>query len=176
MIEQIPWFDRHFTFDLPLGAFPSVVERLRGTPVRLEERVAGVPAAVLTARPGDAWSAQEHCGHLLDLEPLWMTRLEQLLAGSVRLVAADLENKATHQANHNARPIGELLDAFRSARTALVRLLESLEEQDVGRSALHPRLKRSLRVIDHALFVAEHDDHHLARITALVWKSGGERR
>lgn len=175
-MEQIRWFDRLFTFDLPLGAFPTVVERLRGTPVRLEERVAGVPAAVLTARPGDAWSAQEHCGHLLDLEPLWMTRLEQLLAGSVRLAAADLANKATHQANHNARPIGELLDGFRSARMALVRELEALEEPDAGRSAIHPRLKRSMRVIDHAQFIAEHDDHHLARITALVWKPGAERR
>jgi uncharacterized damage-inducible protein DinB len=171
MIEQMRWFDRQFTFDLPLGAFPSVVERLRGTPVRLEERVAGVPVAVLTTRPGDAWSAQEHCGHLLDLEPLWMTRLEQLLAGSVRLVAADLENKATHHANHNARPMGELLDGFRSARTALVRQLEALEEPDVGRSAIHPRLKRSIRVIDHAWFVAEHDDHHLARIANLVTRA-----
>jgi len=35
-------------------------------------------------------------------------------------------------------------------------------------SALHPRLGTPLRLIDHALFVAEHDDHHLARIGGLL--------
>jgi hypothetical protein len=35
-------------------------------------------------------------------------------------------------------------------------------------SSLHPRLQQPMRLIDHALFVAEHDDHHLARITELL--------
>jgi hypothetical protein len=35
-------------------------------------------------------------------------------------------------------------------------------------SALHPRLKTPMRIIDLFLFVAEHDDHHLARITELA--------
>jgi hypothetical protein len=35
------------------------------------------------------------------------------------------------------------------------------------RSALHPRLKQPMRAIDLCLFVAEHDDHHLARVAEL---------
>jgi len=33
------WFERRFTFDLPLEAFPAILEPLRGTPVRIEEKV-----------------------------------------------------------------------------------------------------------------------------------------
>jgi len=36
----------------------------------------------------------------------------------------------------------------------------------VERSAFHPRLKKPMRIIDLAFFVAEHDDYHLAKITA----------
>jgi hypothetical protein len=32
----------------------------------------------------------------------------------------------------------------------------------------HPRLKTPMRLIDHLYFVAEHDDHHHARIWELV--------
>jgi hypothetical protein len=37
----------------------------------------------------------------------------------------------------------------------------------VQRTGLHPRLNQPMRVIDLILFIAEHDDHHLARITEL---------
>jgi uncharacterized damage-inducible protein DinB len=37
-----------------------------------------------------------------------------------------------------------------------------------SRSALHPRLGMPMRLVDLMLFVAEHDDHHLASITELA--------
>jgi hypothetical protein len=36
------------------------------------------------------------------------------------------------------------------------------------RTALHPRLKRPMRLVDLCFFVAEHDDHHLATVTRLA--------
>jgi hypothetical protein len=33
--------------------------------------------------------------------------------------------------------------------------------------AWHPRLKVRIRVLDLVFFIAEHDDHHLARISEL---------
>ena len=47
-------------------------------------------------------------------------------------------------------------------------MLEQLTEEQIFLSALHPRLKTPMRTIDLFLFVADHDDHHLARITELV--------
>jgi uncharacterized damage-inducible protein DinB len=167
--RAVKWFEREFGFDQPVSLFPNVVERLRGTPLRLEERLSGVERELLVARPADgSWSIQENAGHLLDLEPLWLGRVEDFLERRSELREADLSNRRTHEARHNDRPISEIVLDFRRARGELVELLDSLSERDASRVARHPRLRKPMRLIDHAFFVAEHDDHHLARITHLL--------
>lgn len=175
MTERTRWFSRTFSFDLEPWTFPNLVERVRGTPARLEERLRDVEASALTARVGERWSIQENAGHLLDLEALWAERLGDFERGAERLAVADLDNRRTHDANHNAAPLGNILRAFRSARTAFVDRLENYDDAMVVRTALHPRLQQPMRVLDHVLFVAEHDDHHLAAITALLREVRGAR-
>jgi len=36
MVERTEWIKRQFSFGLPPGMYPNVVERVRGTPARLE--------------------------------------------------------------------------------------------------------------------------------------------
>src|SRR3569833_3118417 len=114
------WFERKFNFDFPAEQFPNLLIRLRGTPARLEELLRDVPHAVLIRKPGEKWSAQEHAGHLEDLEQLWLERTEDFLRGSEKLTRADLTNRRTHEANHNSREVDELLRAFREARRQLL--------------------------------------------------------
>ena len=173
MIPATLWFDRKFDERLEAGTFPTIVERLRGAPVRVEEKLASIDRTVLTRRLDGTWSIQENLGHLVDLEPLWFGRLEDLLRGEKDLRVADLTNRTTHEANHNAKPLETLTRDFRSARLRLVSRLYTLSEADVVRQAVHPRLKIPLRTIDHCRFVAEHDDHHLARMTFLAKSFGG---
>jgi hypothetical protein len=110
---------------------------------------------------------QEHAGHLLDLEPLGMSRLDDYEAGRETLHAADVENRKTHEANHNANSIENVLETFRAERTAFVGRLDAYDETFIQKTAIHPRLKIEIRVLDLAFFIAEHDDHHLARISEL---------
>jgi uncharacterized damage-inducible protein DinB len=162
------WFDRQFDLGLPPETFPDIIERVRGTPARLEERVRdGAPAQFVQQVDG-AWSIQENIGHLLDLEPLWAGRLDDLLAGAEHLRPADLQNRKTHEARHNERELAGLLGAFRQARMDTVARLDHLDADEVIRSALHPRLEQPMTVVDLFFFVAEHDDHHLARIGEIV--------
>ncbi len=168
MVQHRIWFDRRFALGLPVDAFPDIVERLRGTPARLEERLHGLTATVLTRRDSERWSVQENVGHLLDLEALWDRRLDDFDAAREILAEADLQNRATHEANHNARPIADLLAAFRRARGRILDRLEALDDDALRRTALHPRLQQPMTVVDLAFFVAEHDDHHLARISELL--------
>ena len=109
VVTRRVWFERHFELGLPLDAFPDVLERVRGTPARIEERLRGLTSEVATQREGERWSIQENVGHLLDLEPLWSGRVEDLLAGRQEMRPADLENRKTHAADHNRRPLDELL-------------------------------------------------------------------
>jgi len=149
-MSEVPiWFERKFEFSFPVELLPILCARLRGTPARLEEVLRGRSHTILIgkAQVGKAqvkWSAQENAGHLLDLEPLWLARVGDYVAASDQLTAADLKNRKTDEADHNARPLEQILNEFRAAR------------------------ERLLKRVDHLYFVAEHDDHHLARIWELV--------
>ena len=168
MVERTEWIKRQFSFELPLGMYPNVVERVRGTPARLEDVTRGLSREILTRRDGDKWSIQEHAGHLLDLEGLGMKRLDDFEAGRDPLTAADMTNRKTHEANHNASTIENILAAFRQERMEFVRQLDDYDEAFVRRTAMHPRLQLKIRLIDLVFFIAEHDDHHLARISELI--------
>jgi len=123
---------------------------------------------ILVKKPQEKWSAQEHAGHLLDLEPLWLARVDDYVAASAQLTVADLKNRKTDEADHNARPLEQLLAEFRTARARLLKHVEELDASLFTRAIPHPRLKTPMRLVDHLYFVAEHDDHHLARIWELV--------
>lgn len=168
-----PWIERTFQFDFPATKWPDLLERVRGTPARLENRLLNVPHEVLIYKPdGGGWSLQENVGHLLDLSYLAPRRIDQILAGEKELIAADMSNQKTNQARHNERDIGELLAEFRAERAALVRKFESLRDNDWAKSAMHPRLKQPMRIVDVAYFDAEHDDYHLGRIGELLRMQG----
>ena len=167
MMRQ-PWIERRFGFDLSPSLLPNVIERLRGMPARLQERLTDRSAEVLTRRVGASWSIQENVGHLVEVEPLFLGRMDDYDAGLAILRAADMENRKTQDADYNSRDLGGILREFRSRRAELVARLEPLNEAEAARVAHHPRLDRPMRVVDLAIFAAEHDDHHLARITELL--------
>ena len=162
MIPPLPWLERRFTMDLPPALLPAVLERLRGTPARAAGLVAGASDEALRARHG-GWSAQEHIGHLDDLHELDETRLAEFLDGRPVLSAADMENRRTHGAAHNAEAIAGLLERLRRRRAGLLERLDALTVEQAGITARHLRLGRPVKLVDWAFFVAEHDDHHLAQ-------------
>jgi len=168
-MTQVPaWFERKFEFTFPAEQYPNLCVRLRGTPARLEEMLRGVSPETLTRKPEGKWSAQEHAGHLYDLEALWLARVGDFLIDGDTLTVADLTNRKTDEANHNARPLRLILDEFREARGRLVDRVTHLDPKALSNAKLHPRLKQPMRLVDHLYFVAEHDDHHLARIWEFV--------
>ncbi|HEV7906404.1 MAG TPA: DinB family protein [Pyrinomonadaceae bacterium] len=168
MSERMIWFERQFKLDLPLWMYSNIVERVRGTPARLEDRLLSLPRELLARRTDGGWSIQEQAGHLLDLGTLDLGRLDDYEAGLETLRPADLGNRKTHEADHNANSIERILAEFRTERGAFVRRLDEFDAEFIKRTALHPRLQLPMRVLDFVFFIAEHDDHHLARITDLI--------
>lgn len=162
------WFERKFEFTFPIEQFPNLCARLRGTPARLKEAVRSATRDLLIQKPFGKWSAQEHAGHLVDLEPLWAARVDDYVMEAAELTAADLSNRKTHQAQHNERPIDEILSEFRSARSRLLSRVEKIDPALLTRILSHPRMKTPMRLVDHLYFAAEHDDHHLAHIWELI--------
>lgn len=168
MIPQTPWFERKFEFNFPVGYFPVILERLRGTIPRIESSVKNKTDEELISKTEGSWSVKEQIGHLYDLEELWFGRIQDFLSGKEILRAADLNNTKTHEANHNLRRIDDLLQQFSLARNKLIEKVKDIDEATAALTSLHPRLKTPMRLIDSLFFIAEHDDHHLAKMRELL--------
>src|ERR1700723_1288948 len=134
------WFERKFDFGFPVELYPEIIERLRGTPARIEERLSDVPPALLTRRDGDKWSIQENIGHLLDLDELFAGRFEDYERGLEKLRAADLLNQKTPQPHNNSRTAEEILRQLRRERLALVARCEARPPECCHRKPLRPHL------------------------------------
>lgn len=168
MSDRIARTARRFTFDFPSGLWRETLERLRGTPPRVEDRLRGLPPDLLVRRDGERWSIQEHAGHLLDLEELFLGRLDDFEANVGTMRAADMTNRKTYDARHNERRVAEILTAFRRERARLVGRLQRPPRARFARAIHHPRLDQDMRLVDLMYFQAEHDDLHLARITEMI--------
>lgn len=168
MVEQIKWIERKFNFDFQVGVFPCIVERLRGTPLRVESLTSSLSEDQLTVKPDGKWSIKERIGHITDVEELWETRLEQFLNNEEILAPADMSNQKTQDRNHNDKTLDELLTRLKNVRESFVIKLENLSEEEVGRTALHPRLNTPMRLIDLTYFAAEHDDNEISLMRKIV--------
>jgi uncharacterized damage-inducible protein DinB len=167
-MQKTEWFNRKFPAIEDNGILPSIIERLAGTPARVEEITGHLDPALLTLKLNEKWTIKEEIGHLSDLEPLWLGRLDDLANGSSELRPADLTNQKTHTADHDATEIKVLLRNLRQQRQQFVDKLLRLTDDQLLNVALHPRLKTPMRTIDLAYFVGEHDDHHMARIREIT--------
>lgn len=162
------WTERQFDFNFPVEKWPDLLERVRGTPARVETMLAGIDEALLIQTDGAGWSIKQNLGHLIDLGYLPLGRIDQILAGEKTLMGADMTNAHTNNANHNATPILDLLEKFRVERAHLVRRFEALAQSDWSKAAMHPRIQQPMRIVDIAYFDSEHDDYHLARMRYLM--------
>ena len=165
-MKQTKWFDRQFPIIRDNGLLPTIVERLEGTPARLFGKIQRIDFTQDKVIDGQ-WSIKKEIGHLLDLEPLWLGRAHQILNSAPSLTAADLTNKKTNETKHDDRDAIDLVTEFSNSRQQFVDFLRNAKDEDLDKASVHPRLKTPMKVVDLAYFVAEHDDHHLAKITLL---------
>ncbi len=164
MVRLIKWLDRKFDFTQPAGLMPVNLERMLGSVVRVGKLFHECSDDELSCRHSNQWSIKENIGHLIVVEELHETRLNQILNGETALVAADMSNKKSIAADYNSRNAQDIYEEFRITRSGFVEKLGILGEEQVLLSAHHPRLNQPMRIIDIAYFTAEHDDHHFAMI------------
>jgi len=162
------WFERKFSSIEDNGRLATIIERLDGTEYRLIGKLADDEGPDLTTKNGGKWSVMEEIGHLYTLEPPWLGRIKDIVAGKETLREADLSNKATDKGKFNSKDLEDLLDDFGERREELLSALRKIKPEDLEKSSKHPRLGTPMRIIELAYFVAEHDDHHLAKISKML--------
>ena len=169
MTQQTPWFERTFKFDFPVTNFPIIFSRLEGSLFRLQSILANADEEACSFS-AEGWSVKEHLGHLFDMEDLWWKRLQDFLDGKEILTTADLNNTKTKQARHNENSLERLMQAFVIERQRMLETAFGFDRGTLGLTSVHPRLQQPMRLVDALYFVAEHDDHHLAKISSLLRK------
>ena len=163
-MKRLEWFERKFTFGLPAGMLPFYLERLQGTIARIESKVKGVSEQVLSEKLDGKWSVKQNIGHLAEVDEIANKRLDEMIQGVTPMSPAVFEPRG----DYNAQSVEEVIRYFCRSREANVKKYINLPIEDLERSSMHPRLKVMMTPVDLAWFDAEHDDHHLARISEIL--------
>jgi len=168
-LEMAKWTERKFQAIEDNGLLQGILERLSGTPARLEYKLNAETLSTLQWKDGQKWSILEEVGHLSDLESLWSGRIDDFTRRLPELRPADMSNTMTKEAGHNKAKLNDLLAHFRKQREMLLHKIRYTDQKDLEVVCQHPRLQTPMRIIDLAFFVAEHDDHHLAKIQRIQY-------
>ena len=162
-MNNLPWFERDLKFGYSVLMLPYFLERLSGTSPRLEAKLMGIANEKLSLRFNGKWSVKENIGHLAEVDAIANKRIDEMNNGIETMSPAVFEPK-----DYNPWPIEKVIDYFKTNRLTNLKKYQSLSEIDLKKSSLHPRLKVQMTPVDLAWFDAEHDDHHLVRITEIL--------
>lgn len=163
-MKKTEWFERKFTFGLPKGMLPFYLERLEGTIARLEKKVQAIPESVLSKKLDGKWSIKQNIGHLAEVDEIALRRIDEMKQGVSPMSPAVFEPRQ----DYNSQPVQEVLRYFRENRIKNLSEYKSLTDDELQRSSVHPRLQLTMTPVDLAWFDAEHDDHHLVRISEIL--------
>ncbi len=146
----------------------EILNRLAGTPRRLEKLTASTNPRRLSARPApEKWSAREIICHLADCELVYGMRYRKILAEpDPTLVPFDQEAWA-EKLEYRSQPVKSALTAFSSLRNANISLFKLLSKESWEKAGMHPEYGRlTLRQI--AGHLVDHDLNHLAQVERLL--------
>ena len=140
---------------------PSLRERLRSQLESLVAVLGAASPAAIEKRPATGkWSAHEHLAHLARHHEVMLERLRLVLN-------EDRPNLSRYRAETDPEwerwrslPLDEVLSLLRTQRGEIVRLVDSLDEEDLTRVGVHPALG-PLNVPDWLEFFLLHEAHHL---------------
>jgi hypothetical protein len=162
-MKKLRWFERTFQFGLPVGMLPFYIERLEGAIPRIQNKVRGVSEEILSNRLNDSWSVKENIGHLAEVDEVGFNRITEMITGKAVLSPAVFEPQA-----YDRWPITDVVNFFVEIRLRNINRYRELKPEEAVKSSQHPRLKVMMTPVDLAWFDAEHDDHHLVRITEIL--------
>lgn len=142
----------------------DLLNELESFPKALSEHLLGLDKSLLVTKPQGKWSIQEHAGHLLAIESLWIARLDDFMLNHDTLRPWNGTNEETDQAQFNLQHLPQILGDFEAIRTAHCRMIRSSMEKLHGVACVHPRTGEPVSFTQHLQFMHKHDLTHLQTI------------
>ena len=148
----------------------AIINALMNGPAIILPLVGEVPAAILKRRPEPRkWSAHEHACHLAEVQPLFFSRLEQILNQERPRIRAYNPDRAMQEGALLEVDLGEAMERFARDRARLVERLKRLADEDWRRTAEHEEYDH-YSVLIMFRHLALHDMLHAYRIEELLLK------
>jgi hypothetical protein len=157
--------------DTPVSTYVEQIMYLKSTPRILEELLCGIPENIINKKPDTGWSIKENAGHLLSADKLFIDSLDDYENRLEKLRPADVTDQATEEMVYNSMDIGEMFKVFKRRRNTYIGRLAKHQPEFFRIAAIHPQIKKPLRVCDMLYFQVKHDKHHLNRIRELIGQS-----
>jgi hypothetical protein len=140
------------------------MEILAATPRQIARLVKGVPRKKLSQRPAaDKWSVGEILAHLADSELVYGYRIRIILEAGGPPIQATNQDAWAKFSEYAKQDPALSLEAFRTARERLVRLLKSLPRESWDFYGMHSERGRE-SVTRVAEMLAGHDVNHVKQI------------
>jgi hypothetical protein len=148
--------------------FQSHLDAAEKSPTDIASAVSGLSDEVLRyKRSSDKWSLLEILGHLADVEIVYGYRLRQMLADNKPSIAPVDQDAWARNLNYLDSLPAELVAFYGLARHHNLRLLRTLKNSDLSKSAFHPEIQRNVTVGDIVEKMAGHGTAHLQQIERL---------
>jgi hypothetical protein len=150
----------------------SATAVLRRTPDTLDGLLRDLPREWTVAHEGPStWSALDIVGHLIHGERTdWIPRAQLILRDGDATPFKPFD-RAGHEAASRGKTMSDLLDEFRTLRTANLAILDGLHlsPEDFTRRGMHPELGTTTLSQLIATWVV-HDLNHIAQATRVMAK------
>lgn len=147
------------------GFLDESITLLERTPRVVHELVGGLPESWLGERDTpDGWTTRDVVGHLISAElDDWISRTEHILRHGTSVPFEPFDRFAHVDRDRDAT-LAQLLERFAELRARnLVRIRELVDDEDLGRTGLHPELGE-VTLSELIATWTVHDLDHVAQI------------
>ena len=152
--------------------FRRALDALTAFPAELQRIVAGIDETQAHRMPApNEWSVVEVIGHLIDIDPLQIERVDRILAEERPQFARFDPNAAVQAAGYARRSLDDVMTAFVALRQATVDGLSTIEPDELDRVGVrYTGEVVTLRALMAAF--AAHDQTHAQQIRAALASKG----
>ncbi len=149
-----------------------LLNALASTPADVARLTRGLDEAAAVWSPDDGWSCRDVVAHLAHVEPLYLARLQRVLAEQLPTISPILPDPTAHP----DLPIARLAALFQEARGVTFDWLREIGPGDWQRPAIHTTKGRvTLRALVDDLVA--HDIEHTSQLVTILgqWRTAQRR-
>ena len=144
--------------------FRAQIATLRAFPARLQAFVAPLNEAQLRFRPQDKeWSIVENIGHLIDIDRLYVARVDLMLSSERPQFAPFTPDDQVRAGGYQAKPLADLLATYSELRQATVAGLSTIAPDELTRVGIHARFGE-ITIARLVEILVNHDEVHYTQM------------